>query len=212
MSKGEKRERNLEKTDYFSKQYFQLPQLFSFAQQIHDIYNMKPESILEIGIGNGFTSTFLKRAGFGVTTVDINLELSPDICCSIGELPEYIKESKFDLVVCCEVLEHMPFDDFAKNIDILKSIGDRLYLTLPNHNKVFGFAGIIRIPKFPEIFIKKQFEMKSGNRLPAEHFWEIDSSTQSSKSEIIDIISQRYKTVKSYKYGLNPYHVVFECY
>lgn len=211
MFKGKQRERNLQKSAYFNENYFALPQLFSFAQQIHDIHNMKPENILEIGIGNGFTSTYMKRAGFNVTTVDINPELQPDICCPIDELPSYIKESRFDLVVCCEVLEHMPFEEFEKNIAIINSIGNRLYMTLPNHKKVFGFAGIIRIPKFPEVFIKKQFEMKNENPLSVEHFWEVDSSSKSSKSEIISILKRSYNSIKHDKYGLNPYHIAFQC-
>lgn len=211
MSKGSERERNLPKSSYFGEHYFGLQQLFSFSYQIHDIYHLKPSNILEIGVGNGFTSSFLRRSGFDVTTADINPGLEPDICCSIEELPHHVGQGNYDLIVCCEVLEHMPFDEFVGNIEVIRSIGKRLYLTLPNYNKVFGFSGLIRIPKFAQKIVQKQFEMPGDKQLPPEHYWEVGSSPTTHRKEIRRILNNFYQAVDVTNYGLNPYHLSFTC-
>lgn len=144
--RGYNREKELSRDEYFSDQYFTMQQLCSFAHQINHINSLKPKSILEIGIGNGFVSTFLKRAGYFVTTADINPNLDPEICAPIESLGEKLQQ-KYDLVVCCEVLEHMPLNLLNTNIELLSSFGRRLYLTLPSCRRIFGFGGIYRLPK-----------------------------------------------------------------
>src|SRR5690606_9829851 len=124
--RGLERERTLPRDVYFSDQYFSMQQLCSLSHQINLIHCLRPKNILEIGIGNGFTSSFLRRAGYAVTTVDINPELEPDICAPLDQVGAYLNGEKVDLVVCCEVLEHMPWSDFESNINHLRSFGDRL--------------------------------------------------------------------------------------
>ena len=129
--KGSDRERALHKSIYFSKEYFSLIQLASLSCQLNLIHKLNPKSVLEIGIGNGFVSSFLKRYGIEVTTCDINPNLEPDIICELQDLPRHVNK-RFDLIVCCEVLEHMPWNDFSKNIQVLSEISDRQLISLPS--------------------------------------------------------------------------------
>jgi SAM-dependent methyltransferase len=208
--KGEERERSLERSVYFSDNYFSFKQLCSFVHQIYDIHELRPKSILEIGIGNGFTSTFLKRAGYEVTTNDINPVLEPDICCSLSDLPLHLPGSSFDLVVCCEVLEHMPFDDFESNLRTLRSLGKRLYLTLPNHKALMGFAWLPRLPKIPNSQAGSLYcEIPLPKPLQAMHYWEVGSAIFTSRKSIAKRLRNYYASVTSRRYALNPYHVMF---
>lgn len=206
--RGEPRERNLEKAAYYSTNYFQLKQLCSQAHQVRDIYMIKPKSIIEIGIGNGFTSSFLRQAGFEVTTVDINQNLSPDICCSIDELSSTLAGSKFDLVVCCEVLEHMPFDKYEANIRTFREVSDQLYLTLPNYSRSIGFGGFFKLPIFFREF-SLYIDVPFPKRLDNEHFWEVGSSAETKKKNILHILKNYYPHVSQGQYALNPYHLSF---
>lgn len=208
--RGETRERNLEKSEYYSENYFKLPQLCSFAHQIHDIYRLKPASILEIGIGNGFTSSFLKRSGFDVVTVDINAALEPDICSPIAGLAPLLGGRSFDLVVCCEVLEHMPFANFEDNIEGFRAVGRRLYLTLPNYKRVFGLSGFLRLPKFAPALVEAEIEIPIRKSLDKEHFWEVGSSPLTTRKEIVKRLGRFYPRVDTGRYGLNPYHLSFQ--
>lgn len=210
--RGDVRERNLGREVYYSENYFALHQLCSFAHQLHDIYRIGPKSVLEVGIGNGFTSTFLKRAGFDITTVDINRALEPDVCASIDEMPSRLGGMQFDLVVCCEVLEHMPFDFFDQNLEILRSFSKNLYLTLPSYKRVFGFGGLLRIPKVGARNVSLFFEFPINKQLDREHYWEVGSSADTSVDALRQILWKRYKEVTTRRYALNPYHRSFTCF
>jgi SAM-dependent methyltransferase len=212
MTRGQEREKNLAHQAYFSDDYFSLSQLYAMTQQIHDIHKLQPKSILEIGIGNGFVSSFIKRAGYQVTTADINPALAPDICCPISELRKYVNQHEFDLVVCCEVLEHMPFEDFRANIETICEVGNRLYMTLPNHNKSFGFGGFLKLPRIEPMFVNAYVDMPSNRAVTEEHFWEVGSLPQTTKRSLMRILNEYYPNVGVRHNLLNPYHIKFECF
>ena len=107
-------EKQVDKEHYFSEKYLTKERFLSYYYQVKPILELKPKTILEIGKGNGIVSNTLKQAGFKVTTADIAEDLKPDKICSIDELSKCFKENSFDLVLCCEVLEHLPFNMFDK--------------------------------------------------------------------------------------------------
>lgn len=208
--KGANREKSLSKSIYFSNEYFSLPQLFSLAQQIHEIHSMKPQSILEIGIGNGFVSTFLRRAGYTIKTADINPSLEPDICAPLDEVHDFIEGQIFDVVVCCEVLEHMPLESLENNIKYLKSLGKKLFLTLPTSQKAFGLYGFLRLPKNYPYPLRMIFNVDLQNQLDSGHFWEVGYCHKSSRKEIINLLKKHYNYVDSGYMIMNPYHIYFK--
>ena len=66
--------------------------------------------MLEIGVGNRTVSNYLKENGVDITTFDFDKELKPDIVGDVRDM-KGIKENSFDVIMACEVLEHIPFDD-----------------------------------------------------------------------------------------------------
>lgn len=212
MARGRDREETLDIATYFSDEYFSLQQLFSLSHQIHEIFKLNPKSILEVGIGNGMTSQFFRRAGYDVTTADINPGLKPDICAPLDQLPEKLKGKRFDLVVCCEVLEHMPFADFPGNLRSLRSAGDRLFMTLPAYRKCFGFGGVIRFPKRLPREVKAYVSIpKWGSLAGGPHFWEVGSARDCTKSAIVRELQSLYSRVTTGSFALNPLHLSFSC-
>ena len=209
-SRGAERERSLKRLEYFSDHYFSMVQLTSQAQQVHDIHSLAPRDVLEIGIGNGFTSSFLRMSGYDVTTADINGDLQPDYVAPLGDLPSLLKGRQFDLVVCCEVLEHMPWSEFEKSIATMRQLSDRLYLTLPNYAKFFGFSGFLDIPRIRRLMNVGAY-LPIPRKISPEHFWEIGTSRETSARAIKKILRRHYPKVRDYSYRLNRYHHAFVC-
>lgn len=209
-SRGGDREGSLARDRYLNEGYFELRQLNAFAHQISDIYNLEPKSIIEIGIGNGFTSSFLKSAGYNITTCDINENLAPDHVLPVQQLQKVFLPGEFDLAVCCEVLEHIPFEEFEPAIAAIASVADRLYLTLPNYRKFFGFSGYFDVPRLRTLF-NIGIYLPIPRKITPEHFWELDSASHSKTANIISIIEKYFPKVNTHNYKLNRYHRAFIC-
>lgn len=209
ISKGMQRERDLSRAEYFSDGYHSLSTLFSLTLQIKCIHDLKPRSILEIGPGNGFVSRYFRSAGVEVTTADINPNLEPDICAPLSELQSHLKK-RVDLVVCCEVLEHMPLSQLDENLDILKSVGDRLFMTLPNARASIGFGAFVRLPRVPRFLVDAHINLPFKHKLEGSpHFWEVGYNSDCSRNNIVQRLQKRYSKVNSSRFALNPYHYSF---
>lgn len=207
---GKIRESFLSRDIYFSDGYFRLEQLFSFSHQIHEIWKFQPSDILEIGVGNGFVSSYLKSSGIKVLTVDINENLNPDICASIEELPRLIQGRHFDLVSCCEVLEHMPYEEFERNLDIIRSLSDRAFITLPSYSSWYGFTGRVILPKWKKS-ISLGLRLRRNKELGEGHYWEIGSCNQTRRSKVIEALKKRFSKIQHGVFTMNRYHEFFSC-
>lgn len=210
-ARGSDREHDLSRDVYFSDFYFSMPQLCSFAHQLNLIHAMRPTSAIEIGLGNGFVSTYLRRAGVPVITADINPSLAPDICAPLAEVRAHMDQPQ-DLVICCEVLEHMPLNEIDANLDHLRDLGARLFLTLPNSRKTWGFSGFAFLPKVGVRLFDLNFDIPWRRPIAGgPHFWEVGHSSDCSRAAIVRRLRRRYATVHSGRFTLNPYHIWFIC-
>ncbi len=97
----------------------------SYLNQIKTIYELKPKTVLEIGVGNKLTYNHLKQIGIDVVSLDINQKLNPNY---IGDIRQLTFESNFfDLICAFEVLEHLPFSDLEKALQELKIFKSKKY-------------------------------------------------------------------------------------
>lgn len=208
-TRGADRERGLGRSEYFSNSYFTLPVLFSQMMQTRMIHELKLKSVLEIGTANGFVSDFLRKSGLEITTADINADLLPDICAPLSELPSMV-DRKFDCIMCCEVLEHMPLEDLDFNLDVLRSLGDRLFMTLPNSFANFGFGCVAKLPRVRPFLLGLHLNLPKKKKLEGTpHFWEVGYSRECSRGNIVRRLKQRYKRVTHKRLAMNPDHYYF---
>lgn len=203
-------EANLGKELYYTAGYFSNEQFESFSEQLRLVHSLNRQNILEIGIGNGIVADFLRKAGFNVTTVDINPNLSPDIVGSVTDLKDILQNTKFDVILCAEVLEHLPFDQFEQVIsNMAETTREYAILTLPRCQKViFDIQFSIKVPKLPCIKKGLFLSVPSSNTIP-EHHWELNSS-KATKLKKIEVILQKYfKIVDSGRFRFRSYHHYF---
>jgi hypothetical protein len=87
-------------------------------------------TVLEVGPGAGFFKMILGSIGYSVKTADIDPAYQPDY---LGDIREHAIESRFDITVAFEVLQHMPYDDFAPMMKSLASLSERyVFISLPS--------------------------------------------------------------------------------
>ena len=164
--------------------------------------------MLEIGIGNGFVSKYLKEKGINILTMDIDRRLNPDIVGNITNIP--FENRSFDLIACYEILEHLPYEKFYKTIsEIFRVSKSYAILSLPDTNRVYRFS--VQIPKIGEI--KKLIPLPQLRQLlhkfDGQHYWEIGEKGYPLNRITNDIKDAGFKIVKTYRVFENPYHRFF---
>src|SRR3990167_6088204 len=104
------------KTHYFKSKYNNLDRFISYFYQIDLITSLvtdkDTDGVLEVGVGSGMASNYLKMADFKVFTCDFDKDLNPDYVADIRQIP--VGDDAFKVVTAFEVLEHLPFEDFEK--------------------------------------------------------------------------------------------------
>ena len=115
---------------YWEASYLDVDRFVSYAYQLEAILNLAPRTLLEVGIGPGIISGFLRNAGLEVTTCDLARSLNPDCLGDIRALP--FKEDQFDVAVAFEVLEHLPFSELERAAAELHRVSRRhVVISLP---------------------------------------------------------------------------------
>lgn len=152
--------------------------LHSYRQQVAYALRSKPQSVLVIGTGDGLVRDLLDSAGLRVATLDIDETLDPDIIASVLDMP--VADASFDVCVCCQVLEHLPFGQFGRALSEIERVTRcNLVLSLPDVTRYLGLnfrAGRFNVsmqgmlPRFRQVAIPPERLRDHG------HHWEIGYS------------------------------------
>ena len=191
--------------DYFERKYNDGERWMSYRRQIDEVLKVKPDNVLEIGIGNGLVAWYLKSCGISVITLDIDKELKPDVVGSVEKMP--FDDNSFDVILCAEVLEHLPFEKFPKALSELKRAAKKfVVLFLPHWGWTFRFC--LKIPLLPPIRILWKISGVLRHK-PGEHQWEIGKRGFSLRKIKREINSAGFKILNDRILFENPYHHFF---
>lgn len=208
----EKSEVQVSKEHYF-KQYDDTKRFISYYYQIDSVLKTKPEKVLEIGIGNKTVSDYLKKIKIDVTTCDFAKDLEPDVLADVRNLP--FKDNSFDTVMICEVLEHLPFEDFEKALSELHRVTkNKVILSIPYSCAYFEMIVNVSIPFFRKLipfsvrlpYFFRKIEINEKNQ---EHYWEMGRKNYS-KRKIRGILKKYFNLEKEFQPILNSYHYFFQ--
>ena len=168
---------------------------------IKDIQHYKPKTVLECGTGNDVVKNIIQPTVKSYITLDLNEKLSPDI---VGDVSVRFKELKnqFDLIVACEILEHVSFVLLGHTIENLVSYlkqDGKIIFTLPLKRPFISISTILNINPVHFYFPR----IRHRGYVDPCHRWEIGSG--GIKKETIEkvIIASRGQTTK---YRDIPYH------
>lgn len=211
MSKGPTRESSLSRDVYYADNYFSHTQLWSYLEQVRHIWSFKPKRTLEVGVGSGLVSAILRNAGMAVATFDINPSLRPDFLGSVQEIEATIPRGDYDLIACCEVLEHLPSGALGPAVESFARLSNNLFLTLPVRTRYFGFGGVIRLP-FKVWWCSLWLPLPWPKRpLPEMHSWELGSDETTGMAAVLELLRLNYLDVETDLFRGNPHHRYFRC-
>ena len=192
----------LEALYYFTKDYCTPQRFSSYSYQFAEVMDCCAERILEIGPGAGVVTYLLRKAGRRVDTLDHDPELKPDIVASLLDIP--VADDAYDAVLCCQVLEHLPWEKFPIALAELKRVTkSHIILSLPHISKKFFVD--FKLPKLRRRTWSIDIPLKREMYFDGEHYWEIGRGV-TEKELIKYITSEGLKVKKSYRPPEFPYH------
>lgn len=179
---------------FYQLSYDSPDRFLSYWYQINEICSLKPNEILEIGIGNGFVAKYIKERLINITTMDIKEDLHPDICASVLDIP--LESDSFDVVACCEVLEHLPYSDFLVALAQIRRV-TRQYaiISLPDARKFFTF----RIGVHRGKIFEKNFDVWRIAKPNKYHQWEVNQPGYPNKRISADIEKAGFRVIKNFR-------------
>ena len=196
----------------YSLRYLGGGRVFSYAHQIDSVLMLEPGSVLEVGIGNGMVSAALRAAGIEVTTADCQPELKPEIVASVTTLP--LADDSVDVCLCCQVLEHLPFDLFEAAIrELARVAASGMVLSLPDATPYYEVR--LRLPKLGSFQwvgtrryrVSEPARDKSWQR--DGHYWEI-GYPDTPLNRVLGVISgSDLNIVRTWRVSEIPYHRFF---
>lgn len=180
----------------------------SYWHQIREILNLQPKRVLEVGVGNGFVSKYIRDRAINLTTVDYDAGLKPDVVADVKKLP--FEDGAFDVVAAYEILEHLPYEESLQGLNELRRVSKRhVLISLPDATRS------VRI-EFPVPGWKKFQLLISAAVLPRRHMltksghhWEIGKKDYPLSRLIQDINKKGLHLVKTYRVYENPQHRFF---
>jgi len=185
----------------YGQRYDNKRRLASYWHQVDECRRLGGKSVLVVGIATGLSALMLQHAGFDVTTLDIDHQLMPDVTGDVCHIP--FPPQAFDLVVCCQVLEHMPFEQFNLSLRELYRVARiGAILSLPDRG---AFAKMI-----PRLIGKKNIMCLPNLKLKPcrdkDHCWEVNTPGYPIAHIENTIQSVGWHIERTYRVWETPYH------
>lgn len=198
--------KQVEKSHYRFQNYENEARFTSYYHQLKAVFELKPETLLEIGGGTGCFLALARNSGITTWSADVDVELQPTVAASVLQLP--FKEGVVDVCVAFQVLEHLPFDSFQRALLELARVSKAgVVISLPD----FGNAGMVL--SFPYvrklIFSFRVLPFMPKHRFDGEHYWEISKSGFSLKKIMQAFSESGLDCTGSWLNPYNPYHRFF---
>jgi len=191
------------KTHYDFEKYVGLDRWSSYWYQLNETIKLKPKSVLEIGNGSKIIKTMLEEEGINYESVDIAKDLNPD---HVGDIRYFNIYKSYDIVMACQVLEHIHYNNFNLALINLKKHSNKyVIISLPIYGAYVKFQ--LRVP-FININITKKLKSNNKFKFNGEHYWELNTAGYSF-NRIRQDITEHYNILKEFKVPENPYHYFF---
>ena len=197
---------------YTDPKYISPVRWTSYAIQIREVMSLKPDKVLEIGPGNNIVTNVLRATGIMVQTLDIDNRIGVDHVGSVTHVSALEKlKGRFDVILACQIFEHIKYDDFIKTLINLKEVSPRMVISLPHtitNSRFFRF--LLQMPFLGKIDLAYKFVYKPIKyQFNGEHYWEMGTSGYPIRRIKEDLREAGWQIEKSFFNPDNPYHYFF---
>ena len=197
----------VENEHYNFHKYTDFPRWVSYWHQIDEILKFKPNSVLIIGIGDDIVPRTLSNYIPKLKTFDIDPKLNPTYLGRIEDIDKIVSDD-FDVILCCQVLEHIKFELVDKTLKKLRYLAKNMVVSLPYcHHKFFNInIELLKLGRrsfhfsIPKFYKKWTFD--------GEHYWEIGTSNYS-LSYVKNKIVNSFNIINTFSPINNLYHKFF---
>lgn len=197
---------------HYSLRYLQNGRVFSYAHQLHAAIGFGPETVLEVGGGGGVVAAALRAAGIRATVADIQPQLRPGTVANVTDLP--FRTGAFDVALCCQVLEHLPFERFSDSVsELWRVCGMGLILSLPDATPHYEIR--LRLPRLPQYAWTGSRMREPGKDWKTKkwdsdgHYWEIGYRATSLEGVNAALRTVTGTAVETWRVPEKPYHRFF---
>lgn len=176
----------------------------SYWHQIDEVSRTRAESCLVVGPGDGIVSSILRHQGVNVTTLDVVPDLEPDVLGDVRDLP--MEAGSFDVAMCCQVLEHIPYDDFSKAIRELARVArSKVIISLPDQTRSVDLSARVAAK---HVFKRISLPSRKDFSYNGVHYWELGTVSTPTEQAIFDLCLV-FDLERSYLVRENVYHRFF---
>lgn len=181
----------------------------SYWEQIESVTAIEPRSVLCIGVGDDIVPTVIERTGIEVKRFDFEPQLRCDYVGDVRHIGDIVEPLSADVVLCCQVLEHIPYEDFEPTLAAVYAIARRrVVLSLPYHYKRMASLAL-KLPKLPLLDVDwcvPRFWQEW--QFDGQHHWEVGAAHYPRRriEEVVGRISPRRR---SFFARGNRYHLFF---
>lgn len=194
---------------YFSKRYIHRERWLNYWYQLNAVLSAGATRVLEVGVGNGIVAETLAKFGVDVETIDIDPALKPTRVASVTDIPA--DDGTYDMVLCAEVLEHLPFDEAMRAAGEIARVTKRHALvTLPHAGTTFSF--LFKVPLVPwQFWNVKVPHFWRKHAFDGQHHWEAGKKGYSLSRLRKAFDAAGLRVVRMRIHPDDPAHVFFWC-
>jgi ubiquinone/menaquinone biosynthesis C-methylase UbiE len=139
---------------YLGSAFTSKSRFISYWHQLDELLKREAQFLLEVGTGNQFLTDVVRRLGKEIITADINPALLPDVVGSVEALP--FADQTFDMVLACQVLEHLPFASLKGALHELHRVTTR-WAVLSVPNSIHSYWLQVSVPRLGPLRYQREF-------------------------------------------------------
>lgn len=207
MNKSSNHAVQVDASHYDFQRYTDLPRWTSYWHQLTETLALFPKTVLIIGVGDNIVGKLLAAQGVQVYTFDFDKNLHPDFEGDVANIDLLLGDKKFDVILCCQVLEHLPHDRFEDILQQLERHAEHLIVSLPYSAvkyRIWLKLPVVKTVRI-NIYIHKFFKKYEFS---GEHYWEAGTRGHTKRS-VLRSMKKFFEVEKWYVAPYNPYHVFF---